>query len=45
MIKWNKKAIRQFDEAIEYINKHSLFNGEKVKKRCCLKGNVAKNSW
>ena len=37
MIKWNKKAIRQFDEAIEYINKHSPSNGEKVKKEMLLK--------
>ena len=37
MIKWNKKAIRQFDEAIEYIKKQSPANAEKVKKAMLLK--------
>ena len=37
MIKWNKKAINQFDEAIEYINKHSPSNGEKVKIEMLIK--------
>jgi plasmid stabilization system protein ParE len=37
MIKWNKKAIRQLDEAIEYIGLDSPANAEKVKKEILLK--------
>lgn len=31
-IKWNKRALRQFDQAIEYIEEDSLKNADKVKK-------------
>lgn len=30
-IKWNKKALRQFDDAVAYINAHSPTHAEKVK--------------
>lgn len=36
-IKWNKRAINQFDEAIEYIEHDSAANAEKVKKEILLK--------
>ncbi len=37
MIKWNKKAIKQLDEAIEYIEKDSIANAEKVRREILLK--------
>jgi plasmid stabilization system protein ParE len=36
-IKWNKRAIRQLDEAIFYIETNSLGGAEKVKKGILLK--------
>ncbi|MCY7311880.1 MAG: type II toxin-antitoxin system RelE/ParE family toxin [Chitinophagaceae bacterium] len=36
-IKWNKRAINQFDEAIECIEKESLTNADKVKREILLK--------
>jgi plasmid stabilization system protein ParE len=36
IIKWNKRAITQFDEAIEYIESDSSANAEKVKKEILL---------
>jgi plasmid stabilization system protein ParE len=36
-IKWNKRAIAQFDEAIAFIEKDSLVNAKKVKKEILLK--------
>jgi len=37
MIRWNKKAIIQLDEAIEYIEKDSSVNAVKVRKEILLK--------
>jgi plasmid stabilization system protein ParE len=31
-IKWNKRALKQFDQAIEYIEEDSPKNADKVKK-------------
>jgi plasmid stabilization system protein ParE len=31
-IKWNRKALQQFDDAIAYIEAHSPANAEKAKK-------------
>jgi len=31
-IKWNKRALKQFDQAIEYIEEDSPRNADKVKK-------------
>lgn len=36
-IKWNKRAIRQLDEAIAYIEQESLAGAEKVKKEILIK--------
>lgn len=36
-IKWNRKAINQFDEAIEYIERHSVTNAKKAKKEVLMK--------
>lgn len=32
-IKWNKRALDQFDKAIEYIEKDSVTNAEKVRQK------------
>jgi plasmid stabilization system protein ParE len=37
MIKWNKRAIQQLDDAIEYIEEDSPVNAEKVRKEILLK--------
>ncbi len=37
IIKWNKKAIRQLDEAVEYIEKDLPDNAKKIKKEILLK--------
>jgi plasmid stabilization system protein ParE len=37
IIKWNRRAMNQFDEAIEYIENDSLANAEKVKEEILLK--------
>ena len=36
-IRWNKRAIQQLDEAIEYIKTDSPANSEKVRKEILLK--------
>lgn len=36
-IKWNKKAIQQFDTAITFIEKESISGAEKVKKEILAK--------
>ena len=36
IIKWNNKAIKHFDEAIEYIQLSSPANAEKVKREILL---------
>lgn len=38
-IKWNKRAITQFDEAIAYIESDSISNAEKVKRDILFKIN------
>jgi plasmid stabilization system protein ParE len=38
-IKWNKRAIQQFDQAIEYIEEDSPKSSEKVKKDILLRIN------
>jgi plasmid stabilization system protein ParE len=35
-IKWNKKAVTQLEQAIEYISKDSLINAEKVQREIIL---------
>lgn len=35
-IKWNKKAIKQLDQVIEYIRKDSPLNAEKVQRNIIL---------
>jgi plasmid stabilization system protein ParE len=37
MIKWNKRAVKQLDEAMERIEKESPINAEKVKREILLK--------
>jgi len=39
-IKWNRRAIRQFDNVISYIENDSFANAEKVKKDILLKINA-----
>jgi plasmid stabilization system protein ParE len=36
-IKWNKRALKQFDQAIEYIEEDSSKNAAKVRKDILLK--------
>ncbi len=36
-IKWNKKAVKQFDDLIKYIEQDSPMGAEKVKKEILLK--------
>jgi len=36
-VKWNKKAVEQFDKALVYIEKESLSSAEKVKEDLLLK--------
>ena len=36
-IKWNKRAVHQLDEAIDYLEKEALLHSEKVKKEILFK--------